>query len=165
MLIEYPYAQNYLFTALESAPDLFDTLLHGLTEEEADRRPDPERFTIREIMAHLADWEPVFLGRLHRICAENVPVLEGYDEGQWAIDHDYAHTDPLAQSRLFRARRAEMVAFLRERSPADWQRRGDRPEIGMVTVEAIALLIPLHDLYHLRQIAQMRGHIRGSSLG
>jgi hypothetical protein len=156
MVIEFPYLRQYLFTALESAPALFDHLIVGLTDDEADRRPDPARFTIREAMAHLADWEPVFLSRMRRICEEDEPLLEGYDEGQWAVDHNYASTDVFEQSRLFGERRAHMVEFLRSRNPADWQRIGDRPEIGRITLETLTLLIPLHDTYHLRQIAAWR---------
>jgi uncharacterized damage-inducible protein DinB len=156
MLTRSPYACRYLFAALEAAPDLFERLLAGLSPEEADRRPDPDRFTIREVMAHLADWEPVFLERMRRICREHEPVMEGYDEGQWAIDHDYAHADVAEQLRLFRERRVEMVGFLRARTPADWAREGERPEIGRVTLEALVLLVPLHDTYHVRQVVAWR---------
>ena len=157
MLTEYPSARNYLFSALEAAPALFDHLLRGLTEEEADRRPDPDRFTIREVMAHLADWEPVFLERLTRMRTEDHPTLPGYDEGQWAVDHGYAQTNWREQAGLFAARRRDLAAFLRICASQEWGRTADRPEIGVLTVEALALLIPLHDTYHLSQIAQWRG--------
>ena len=163
MLVQYEYTKGYLFTALESSPRLFEHLLRGLTDVEADRRPDPQRFTIREVMAHLADWEDVFLTRMRRICDEDWPVLEGYDEGQRAVDHGYASANPFEQIRLFAERRAKMVAFLRERAPDDWQRVGDRPEIGRITLEALALLVPLHDTYHLRQVADTRCSAGGSS--
>ncbi len=156
MLIEFPYGRGYLMTALEGAPDLFDHLLAGLTTSEADLRPDPERFTIREVMAHIAEWETVFLARMKRICSEETPVLEGYDEWQWATEHNYAGSNPLEQSKHFRERRTQTVAFLHSRSPADWLRSGNRPEIGLITLEAQALLISLHDTYHLRQITEWR---------
>ncbi|HEX8833513.1 MAG TPA: DinB family protein [Abditibacteriaceae bacterium] len=75
MLVEYPFTHNYLFVALRAAPDLFDYQLRELTALEADLRPDPERFTIREIMAHLADWEKIFHERMRRVCAEENPTL------------------------------------------------------------------------------------------
>ncbi len=156
MLVEYEYTKGYLFTALESAPGLFEHLLRGLTNEEADQRPDPDRFTLREVMAHLADWDEVFLTRMRRICDEDRPLLEGYDEGRRAIEHDYVSTNPFEQTRLFAERRAKMVAFLRSRTPDDWRREAVRPEIGLVTLEALALLVPLHDAYHLRQVADAR---------
>lgn len=156
LLLNYGYAQDYLFGALAGMPDLLDDLLVGLTDARADRRPDSERFTIREVVAHLAEWETVFLQRLGRMAAEERPVLEGYDEWQWAIDHQYARTSVLEQRLLFRRRREQTTAFLRARGPDDWARVGDRPEIGLLTIEGQALLIPLHDAYHLRQIAAFR---------
>ena len=159
MLVQYEYTQGYLFSALESAPKLFDHLLSGLSDAEADRRPDPDRFTIREVMAHLADWEDVFLQRMRRIRDEDRPTLEGYDEGQWAIDHNYASTNPFDQARLFGERRAKMVGFLRACGPDDWQRVGNRPEIGLISLEGLTLLVCLHDTYHLHQIVDIRdGH-------
>ena len=163
MLIEYPYSQGYLFAALESTPFLFERALQGLTSEEADRRPDPNRFSIREIMAHLAEWEVIFLNRMQRICEEDRPLLEGYDEGALAVLNGYDRTDPFEQSRLFGERRGKMVAFLRSCHPEQWQRVGNRPEIGLVTLEALVMLLPLHDIYHLRQIASWRQGTDGAA--
>ena len=111
MLRELLYARNDFFAALEAAPALFDHLLRGLTEEEADRRPDPDRFTIREVIAHLADWEPVFLERLTRMRFEDHPTLPDYDEGQRAIERGYAQSDWHAQAPLFAGRRREIIAL------------------------------------------------------
>ncbi|HEX5322984.1 MAG TPA: DinB family protein [Capsulimonadaceae bacterium] len=157
MLVEYEFTKNYLMGALEGAPDVFERFLAGATQEEIDRRPDPQRFTIREIMAHLADWEPIYFERLRRVRDENQPLLPNYDEGQLAIEHDYAHKDLAEQIHLYRAGRSQITGFLKDLKPSDWQRTGNRPEIGMVTLEALAILIPLHDSYHLRQIAEWRG--------
>ena len=163
MLVEYSYFKNYLMSALEGTPELFNHALHGLTAEEADRKPDPERFSLREAVGHLTDWEDVWLMRMQRLCDEEHPTLEGYDEGVWAIEHNYAATDPMEQIRLFGERRARLVAFLRERSPDDWNRTALRPEIGVLTLEGLAMLIPLHDIYHLRPnraVAQPLNRIR-----
>jgi len=156
MLTEHPYGLRYLLTALNSAPTLLERLLEGLTPAEADFQPDPKRFAIREIMAHLAEWEPIFLERMRRICAEEHPTLPDLDEGDLALQHHYATSDFAEQLQLFGERRAELVEFLRSRPAADWQRTANRPEIGVVTLESLAVLIPLHDTYHLAQITQWR---------
>ena len=111
MLREYLCARNDLFTALEAAPALFDHLLRGLTEEEADQRPDPDRFAIREVIAHLAGWEPIFLERLTQMRFKDHPTLPDYDEGQRAIEHGYAQSDWYAQAPLFADRRREIIAL------------------------------------------------------
>jgi hypothetical protein len=156
MLVEYKYFKNYLLSALEGSPTVFAHVLKGITVEEADRRPDPERFTIREVMAHLADWEPVFHERLRRTRDENEPTLAVIDEGKLAIDHDYAHSDLQEQIHLFAERRAVTVAMVRDFTPEQWKRTANRPNIGAMTMEAMVTLIPLHDMYHIRQITEWR---------
>ncbi len=148
--------ENYLLIALEGAPDVFDALLQGMTEEEADRRPDPERFTVREAVAHLADWEGVFRGRLLQTRDGDDATLQGYDEGQWAIDHDYAHSDWRAQARRFREGRRELLALIRSLTPDQWARAANHTEIGPITMEQQLLLIGVHDGYHQQQVAQWR---------
>ena len=108
------------------------------------------------MIAHLADWEPIFLGRMKRICEEDAPVIAGIDEGQLAIDNEYDKTDPTERIGLFRKRRAELIAFLQERKPNEWNRTGNRPEIGIITLEALAVLPIIHDTYHLKQILDIR---------
>jgi len=156
MIIEYPYIQNYLFTALRSGPVLIAHLLEGVTDTEADARPEPERFTIREIVAHLAEWEPILLERMRRIRDEDCPELPGYDEGQLALNHHYALSDLAEQLALFQQRRKTVVAFLEALTPEQWQRVGNRPEIGLISIEGIGLLMPLHDTYHAEQLARYR---------
>jgi len=154
MITNYPYALSYIFTALKGAPDSFEYLLQGLTADEADLRPDANRFTIREIMAHLADWDEVFLGRLKRTRAEDDPTLDGYDMDKRAASHYYGATDVREQVALFRVRRARLVAFLRELETGDWARSCVRPEIGRLTMEELTLMIPLHDSYHVQQVME-----------
>ncbi|MBC8103579.1 MAG: DinB family protein [Cytophagales bacterium] len=135
---------------------LYDTLLDGLAAAEADARPDPDRFTLREMLAHVAEWEAIFLQRMERIRAETMPTLPDLDEGQLAIENRYDTLDPAAQQQLFAGRRARTVTFLQSLTPDEWRREGLRPEIGSVSVADIAILMALHDNYHLEQIARFR---------
>ena len=156
MLLNYPYAQSYLFSALESTPILLVGALSNLTDAEADFRPDPARFTLREVLAHLADWDPVFSERLTRMQREDHPTLPGYDEGVWAIEHDYASSDWREQLALFTDRRRALVAQVRAFAAEDWPRTADRPEIGVLSMQDLTMLIPQHDIYHLRQVQEWR---------
>lgn len=156
MFVESPYMRNYLFTALQGSLELYDHLLEGLSDSEADLRPDSNRFTIREIMAHLADWEHIFLQRMLRMRNEDHPTIEGMDEGQRAIDANYGSTDWREQTRVYRERRETTIAFLNTLPEKQWERTALRPEIGVITIEAQALLMTLHDSYHLQQVKQWR---------
>jgi hypothetical protein len=144
---------RYLLHGLAATPIVIDRLLLAATPADYDRRPDPERFTLREVIAHLADWEPVWHQRLQRVRTEEQPMLPGYDESQWAIDHDYAHAAVPEQMARFREGRARLLAFLRDLSPEDWDRTGQHSQWGRVTLADLAVLVLGHDGYHLRQIA------------
>ncbi len=147
---------NYALQSLAGSPDVFLALTRGMTDEEADRRPDPARFTIREAIAHLADWEGVFLKRMTDTRDTDNATLQGYDEGQWAIDHDYAHSDWQTELERFREGRARCLEFLRALSPAQRARIGQHTEAGPITLEEQMLLMTVHDGYHLAQVAQWR---------
>lgn len=156
MLVEYRGTRQYLLTALDAAPDIFDQLLCQFSTEEVDLHPDPARFSVREIIAHLADWDEVFLARMSRTLAENEPIFEDQDEGQRAVDGDYASTNIEEQSRLFRQRRTLMVEFARSLTPEQWQLHCVHPHVGRASLEAITLIIPLHDTYHIQQLMEWR---------
>lgn len=144
---------RYLLIDLESAPDVLAKLLQEVTGPTWDKRPDPERFTLREVAAHLADWDKVFLGRLMQTRDADNPVLQGLDEGQVAIDNDYAHTDPAECLARYRTNRDKIVSLLRALSPEQWARSANHTELGPVTLEAQAALIAFHDGYHRQQVA------------
>lgn len=147
---------RYVLLSLEGEPDVYARLLMGVTDTEADRRPDPARFTLREALAHVAEWEDVFLQRMTATRDTDTPLLQGYDEGQWAIDHNYAHADVPMQLALFRQRRVRNVAFLRALAPDQWARTGRHTEVGPITLEEQMLLMLAHDGYHARQFAEWR---------
>jgi len=151
-----PVTRKYLVNALAGTPTVVEALLNTLTPGDPrwDLRPDPERFTLREVVAHLADWEPISLGRLRRTCAESEPRLPDVDEDRVALDNDYAHGDPYAGLERFRRERQVLVQFLREATPEAWERIGYREPHGPMNLEAQAVQILGHDGYHTQQIAE-----------
>ncbi len=146
--------RNYLILGLEGSPIVLERLLRSSDDAACDRRPDPERFTVREVMAHLADWEGVWLERMTRMRTQAHPTLLGYDEGEWAIAHDYAHLDVADSLAKFRAGRADLTQFLRSLAPEEWERTGLHAEQGPLTIADLATLIISHDGYHSRQLVE-----------
>jgi DinB superfamily len=151
-----PYIQRYILSGLRATPQVYTKLLEGITEEEADRRPDPERFSIREAIAHMADWDEIFRTRGERIRDEEIPLLPGYDEGQLALERNYAAM-PVAESlERFIASRATLLAFFESLTPEQWKRQGNRDEIGMIELSDLSVMILGHDGYHAEQFIQYR---------
>lgn len=150
------YVRNYQFSALRGNPDVLDRLLGGIPTHSSvwDARPDPARFTLREMLAHIADWEPIFLDRLKRTVEQDEPMLQGYDEGQIAIERDYAHSDPLANLKRFREGRETLLVFLQGLPDGVWDRVGRHTEIGPISLEGLLSLVVGHDGYHTAQVVQ-----------
>jgi hypothetical protein len=154
---------NYLMHPISGMPRTIATLLHDVTAAELDARPFPERFTLREAIAHVADWEGIWLERITRIATEESPFLPGYDEGQWAIDHDYAHSDFEDQMARIVTGRKSIVAYLRGLDPSAWQRIGQHGELGPITLFELAVIVTGHDGYHVQQILDYR-RLNGSGV-
>ncbi len=147
--------RQYLLIDLESAPDVLARMLADTRDPAAyDRRPDPDRFSLREMVAHQADWEAIFLKRLTQTRDEENPTLQGLDEGQVAIDNDYAHADPSECLSRYKTGRGRLVAFLRALSPDQWERVGVHTEVGPISIAEQTVLIAAHDGYHRQQTVQ-----------
>lgn len=147
------YVRHYVMEGLLATPLTLAALTQGITASELDARPDPERFALREVICHLADWEPIWLGRLQRIVTEDQPLMENIDEGAMAITNRYAEQDFAEQLVRFTEGRTALVAYLRSLEPEQWERIGRHNLWKTITVDGFAALILGHDGYHVRQFA------------
>jgi hypothetical protein len=151
-----PVVCKYLLSALSGTPDVVDRLLKDVHADDPrwDFRPEPERFTLREVVAHLADWEPIHLERISRMLDEENPTLPDIDESKMAVENDYAHSDPHGSLEWLRGGRPKITQRLASLTAEEWTRPGFRETIGEISVEVLAAFILAHDGYHTRQIAQ-----------
>lgn len=140
---------DYILNGLEAAPRVQNRLLDGVTDWDA--RPDPERFTLREMVAHLADWEDIWATRVQRFLDEDHPMLPSIDEGELARDRKYATQDPRANLTRYENGRKRLVDLLRKLPLESWSRTGHREFVGDMTLFELAALINGHDGYHLKQ--------------
>ncbi len=142
---------HYVHSALQSNAFVFAQLLRDLPADSPrwDARPDAERFTLREMVAHLLDFDMVCRERFERIIREDNPELPNWDEGE-AAKH-YAKREAVHDLELLLDSRRTLSAWLEGLSADEWQRTGTRPNVGTYNVgEGVALMLG-HDAYHLRQ--------------
>jgi hypothetical protein len=148
-------ARDYLLNGIASMPAVLAALVKGRSDQDPvwDLRPDPSRFTIREVLAHLADWEPIWLERVQRIQAGDNPFLPSVDEGALAIENGYAEIPPSQSIARQREGRASLVEYLRTVPDQDWDLTANREFVGVLTLQQQAYYVLAHDMYHLHQIA------------
>lgn len=136
----------------------YDTVvaaLEGITEPEYDRRREPEEWTVREIIHHLCDSEMMSGIRLRRLLAEDKPVIQGYDEPEFARKLHYDR--PIATSLdVFCAVRLSALSLLERLSDAEWARTGTHSESGAYGVETWLEIYAAHAIDHAAQIRRAR---------
>ncbi|MGH9308948.1 MAG: DinB family protein [Vicinamibacterales bacterium] len=126
-----------------------------ITPEELDARPGPGRWTAREIVHHLADSEMTSAVRLRRLLVEDRPLIQGYDQEEFArkLHYDRPHESSL---ELFKYARAATAELLERLAPTDWTREGTHSESGRYTVETWLRIYAEHAHKHARQIRAAR---------
>jgi hypothetical protein len=128
--------------------------LAGITDDELDRAPAGE-WSPRMVVHHLADSETSSYLRLRKLLAETDPVLQGYDEAEWA---QLLHYDrPIERSlAVFAAVRDATGELLDQLNDGDWARAGTHTESGAYSVDRWLEIYADHGAAHADQIARAR---------
>jgi hypothetical protein len=137
----------------QATPSRLERLLGDLAPEELIRRPLPEKWSIAEIVAHLADAELAMGWRLRNMLANPGVALTWWDEAVWAERLGYARQEAGLSAGVFRALRESNLRLLELVPRERWvQCYGVHEVRGRQTVEEFVRLEAAHDLNHLRQI-------------
>jgi DinB superfamily len=126
-----------------------------ITPDELDFRPAPGKWSVREIVHHLADSEVTAAVRLRLLLAEDRPTIRGYDQDEFArrLYYDRPHEVSLELFHLARQSTAEILDRL---TPAEWVREGTHTEAGAYGVEDWLKTYSEHAHKHARQIRVAR---------
>jgi len=129
--------------------------LQGLREDELDRSASGE-WTPRQIAHHLGDSEMMSAIRLRRLIAEDHPVIQGYNEGEFAqrLTSDRPIEPSLEAMRWARETTAQILDRLSEE---EWRRAGTHDESGPYSVETWLTIYAAHGHDHAEQIKRSRG--------
>src|SRR5690348_9174913 len=119
------------------------------------KRPAPDKWSVAEILAHLADTEIVVGWRIRSILAAPGTPIQAFDQDAWAAVGNYAKRDPRKSVGQFRAVREANLALLKSLSPEQRNHFGLHAERGEESLDRIARMIAGHDLNHLSQIERI----------
>jgi hypothetical protein len=144
-------AMQHAVALLEKTPILFETLLGDLPAGLLQWKPAPDRWSISEVLSHLADTERVLSERARRLVEENSPVLKVYEQPAGG----YAQGSAPEHLACFMAMRRDTLAFLKAIPENAGARTGSHSEIGTITLAETLNEWASHELGHLRQIAEL----------
>ncbi len=143
-------------TVLTATPQRLRELADGLSGSQLQEHPVPGKWSIHEIVAHLADSELMFSARCRYILYEENKPLIGFDQERlmagWRREQE-AFEDTLDR---FRAMRQAQLRMFRAASPADLARTATHEEYGPESASDYLSKIAGHDINHLEQIVKLR---------
>ena len=128
----------------------------GLTARQLTTPEAPGKWSVRQVLRHVADSEVVFAWRLRMILAHDHPPLTGYDQDLWALRLGYDEADESESLDEFEVLRRSNLRLLDRASPQDLERYGVHAERGNESVSHIVRMYAGHDTLHLRQVVRIR---------
>ena len=132
-----------------------ERLVKGLPASKLRKRPAPDKWSIAEIVAHVADTEIAVGWRLRSILASPGTPIQGFDQDVWVATGHYEKRDPRKCIEQFRAAREANLILLKSLTPDQWKHCGLHSERGEESIERVVTLICGHDINHIGQIERI----------
>ncbi len=135
---------------IAETPHRLFSVFDKLSAEELDQSPAPNKWSLREIMCHLADCELVWGWRLRYAYEKDCAELQPFEQDPWAkMYSNYTY----AQARAtFAALRAWNIAFVSGLSDSEREKPYLHPVRGMEKLWNLVEIMAGHDLHHLKSL-------------
>lgn len=150
-IMSYAGGQNPLKVQAATAGKI-GKLIKGVPKARLTKRPAPGKWSVGEILAHLADSELVAGYRMRSILGAPGTPIAAYDQDKWAEAENYAKHDPHASLDFYRTVREANLRLMKSLRPEQWKHFGMHTERGEESVERLSQMMAGHDLNHLGQI-------------
>lgn len=142
--------------------ELVAVAITGAAGPELDFKPAPDKWSVRQIVAHLADAESANVVRLRQVISEDNPTLYPFDQNAWAERTDYQKRKPSQSLETMRQLRAENYQLLKDLPPEMFSRAGNHLRRGTMTLLDLLRLFAGHAENHAMQIRSVRAEYKAS---
>jgi len=143
---------------LQQTPKKIAQRVNLATSRQIKKTPGKGKWSVQEIVAHLADTEIALGYRLRKIAEEDGVMLQSFDQDIWAKNGAYKKADIKKSLASYLALRAMTVHFLKVQPKQVWQRHGKHTAFGKLEFTKIVRMLAGHDVNHLKQIeSNLRG--------
>src|SRR5258708_25903382 len=140
-----------------ATPKKLQRLIKGVPTSKLRKRPAPDKWSVSEIVAHLADAEIVGGFRMRMILGAPGTPIVAFDQDSWVTSGHYEKRDPRKSVEQFRVLREANLALLKSLTAAQWKHHGIHSESGQETIKHIVRIFSGHDINHLQQIESIFG--------
>jgi hypothetical protein len=136
-------------------------LTQGLSPKQLKWKPEPGKWSIAEIVAHLADVEIVASWRMRSILGANGTAVQAFDQDAWASVFQYGERDVKQSLDVFRVLRENNLIMLKALPRERWDNYGMHAERGQETIAHLARMFAGHDTNHVLQVERIAEQING----
>jgi len=138
------------------APKQLRHAVVGMSREQLLARPIAGKWSTLEVVAHIADFDPIYVDRMKRVIAEDTPTLLGADEQKFAAALCYHERDLQEELTIIETSRSQFARILRKLPDAALQRIGNHNERGPLTLEKLLTGVNAHIAHHVKFIIEKR---------
>lgn len=156
--------QDALKVQRTTAPKL-KKLTQRLTPRQLKWKPEPTKWSIAEILAHLADAEIVASWRMRQVIGANGSTIQPFDQDVWASAFQYAKRDPKQSLEVFRVLRENNLAMLKALPPEIWENYGMHLERGKESIAHLTRMFAGHDTNHVLQVERIVAQLKKKKKG
>ena len=139
----------------QTTPKKLSKLIRKLNKKQLSKRPAPGKWSISEILAHLADTELAVGWRMRMILTQNATPVQAFDQDAWANTFNYLRRDSKTSLETFRVLRENNLGLLKSVPKTLWENYGMHQERGKESIAHMVRLLAGHDLNHLQQIEKI----------
>ena len=138
-------------------PTLIASLVRGRSVAQLSQRPFPDKWSVCEIIAHLAEDELVTSWRYRQMIEDSGCQLASFDQDLWSRVGNYRSWKPADALEMFRLLREANLRMLNNLTDEEWERYGVHAERGRISVRDLARHMAGHDMNHVEQIGSILG--------
>jgi hypothetical protein len=145
-----------------TTPAKLKKAIQDLTPAQLKWRPEPTKWSIAEIIAHLADTEIVASWRMRSVIGENGITIQPFDQDAWASAFQYQKRDAKRSLEVFRVLRENNLAMLKEIPKEIWDNYGMHLERGKESIAHLARMFAGHDTNHVLQVERIAKQLKST---
>jgi hypothetical protein len=144
--------KSWLLKAMRETANAMESLLWNVEDDVLGRAPEPDEWSCKQLVSHMAEMERRYIERLERMVRMDEPHIAPFDAD--SIDEEMPRDDESIFDTMdeFGVLRRQTVYLLWSLDDDDWERRGVHPYLGPLSVMQVAREMNEHDLAHLWQL-------------
>lgn len=143
-----------ILRSLERGPKVVERVLRVFPHDRIDDRVEVNRFTAREVVAHLADLEATVLDRIRQAHLKPGSQVDSYyDPDAQASRHRFEDKEVFHEAEVYESRRGMTLDYLRSLSAPDFEKTFQFPDGVSMSIADYCTHIVLHDLEHIEQLS------------